>query len=170
MNEIYTRRSVRSYSDKFVEEEKIEQILKAGMQAPSAGNQRPWEFIVVRDSDILKKLSKASPYAKCVDKAPVAIVLIVNQDYLRFPEYTDQDMGACAQNILLEAVSQDLGAVWLGIAPMKKREEAVRKIFHLGDYLQPFAIIPIGYPQNVDANHFTDRYQEKKVHYENFEN
>lgn len=170
MKEIYIRRSVRSYLDKFVEEEKIEQILKAGMQAPSAGNQRPWEFIVVRDPEVLKKLSVASPYAKCVDKAPVAIVLIVNQDYLRFPEYTDQDMGACAQNILLETVSQGLGAVWLGIAPMQKREEAVRKVFNLGEYLQPFAIIPIGYPQNDDANHFTDRYQEKKIHFESFEN
>ena len=75
MKEIYERRSVRSYSDKYVKEEKIEQILKAGMQAPSAGNQRPWEFLVVRDREILEKLAEASPYAKCVDKAPVAIVM-----------------------------------------------------------------------------------------------
>jgi len=165
MNEIYIRRSVRSYSEKYVEEEKIEQLLKAGMQAPSAGNQQPWEFIVVREKDILEKLSSASPYARCVDKAPVAIVLLVNRKKLRFPEYTDQDMGACAQNILLEAVNQDLGAVWLGIAPLKDREKAVSAIFSLGENSQPFAIIPVGYPLNEDANHFVDRFEDGRVTY-----
>jgi nitroreductase len=165
MNEIYTRRSVRSYSERIVEEEKIEQLLKAGMQAPSAGNQNPWKFIVVRDREILVKLASASPYAKCVDKAPVAIVLLVDRENLRFPEYTDQDMGACAQNILLEAVTQNLGAVWLGIAPVHEREQAVRNIFKLDEKTQPFAIIPVGYPMNEDANHFIDRYNEEKVTY-----
>jgi len=165
MNEIYIRRSVRSYSEKYVEEEKIEHLLKAGMQAPSAGNQRPWEFIVVREKEILEKLSSASPYARCVDKAPVAIVLLANHKNLRFPEYTDQDMGACAQNILLEAVNQNLGAVWLGIAPLKDREKAVSDIFSIKDNLQPFAIIPVGYPLNEDANHFIDRFEDRRVTY-----
>jgi nitroreductase len=165
VKEIYIRRSVRSYSDKYVEEEKIDQLLKAGMQAPSAGNQRPWEFIVVRDREILVKLSSASPYAKCVDKAPAAIVMNVNRENLRFPQYTDQDMGACAQNILLEAVTQGLGAVWLGISPINEREKAVRDIFGLDEKIRPFAIIPVGYPLNDDANHFTDRYEEEKVTY-----
>lgn len=165
MNEIYIRRSVRSYTDKFVEEEKIEQILKAGMQAPSAANQRPWEFIVVNDKELLKKLSLASPYAGCVDKAQVAIVLLVNRNGLRFPEYTDQDMGACAQNILLKTVNLGLGAVWLGIAPSKEREKAVSDIFELQENVQPFAIIPIGYPKNEGANQFIDRFDPKKVTY-----
>ncbi|MCD6322246.1 MAG: nitroreductase family protein [Clostridiales bacterium] len=163
MNEIYIRRSVRLYTDKFIEEEKIEQILKAGMQAPSAGNQHPWEFIVVNDKEILEKLSVASINAGCTDKAPVAIVLLVNHNNLRFPEYTDQDMSACAQNILLEAVSLGLGAVWLGIAPLKDREKAISDIFDLPDNIQPFAIIPIGYPLNEGANQFIDRYDPKKV-------
>ena len=163
MNEINIRRSVRSYTEQFVEEEKIEQILKAGMQAPSAGNQCPWEFIVVNDKEILKKLSVASIYTGCADKAQVAIVLLVNHNNLRFPEHADQDMGACAQNILLEAVSLDLGAVWLGIAPSKDREKAVSDIFDLSDNIQPFAIIPIGYPLNEGANQFIDRYDSKRV-------
>ncbi len=163
MNEIYIRRSVRLYTDQSVEKEKIEQILKAGMQAPSAGNQRPWEFNIVNNKEILKKLSVASKYAGCTDKAQVAIVLLVNHNNLRFPEYTDQDMGACAQNILLEAVSLGLGAVWLGIAPLKDRERAISDIFDLPDNIQPFAIIPIGYPLNEGANQFINRYDPKKV-------
>ena len=165
MESIFTRRSVRSYNDKYVEEEKVEKILKAGMQAPSAGNQQPWEFIVVRDREILKKLASASIYAKCVDTAPVAIVLLINNDGLRFPDYAAQDMGACTQNILLEAVKQGLGAVWLGIAPLKDREKRVSGIFDLDDKFEPFAIIPMGYPLNDDANHFIDRFDDNKVTY-----
>lgn len=163
MNEINIRRSVRSYTDQIVDEDRIDKILKAGMQAPSAGNQRPWEFIVVNGKKTLKKLSLSSPYAGCVDKAPVAIVLLVNHNNLRFPEYTDQDMGACAQNILLKAVSLDLGAVWLGIAPLKDREKAISDIFNLPDNIQPFAIIPIGYPLNEGANQFINRYEPRRV-------
>lgn len=163
MNEINIRRSVRSYTEQFVDEEIIEQILKAGMQAPSAGNQRPWEFIVVKDKEILKRLSVSSIYAGCTDKAQVAIVLLVNHNNLRFPEYADQDMGACAQNILLETVNLGLGAVWLGIAPLKDREKAISDIFGLQDNIQPFAIIPIGYPLNEGANQFINRYEPKRV-------
>lgn len=165
MESIYTRRSVRSYSDKYVDEDTVEKIIRAGMQAPSAGNQQPWEFIVVRQKGILEKLSLVSPYAKCVDKAPVALVLLINKEGLRFPEYAVQDMGACAQNILLETVTQGLGAVWIGIAPLKDREKAIGSVFGFSDNIQPFAIMPIGYPLNDDANHFTDRFDENKVTY-----
>ena len=51
MNSIFHRISVRKYEDKPVEKEKIMEILKAGMQAPSACNQQPWEFYVVTDKE-----------------------------------------------------------------------------------------------------------------------
>ena len=63
MNEIFTRRSVRKFLPQPVEEEKIEKMLRAGMAAPSAGNQQPWEFYVVRDKKILQDLSHCSLYA-----------------------------------------------------------------------------------------------------------
>ena len=56
MNSIFTRVSIRKYEDRAVEDEKILEMLRAAMQAPSAGNQQPWEFIVVRDRDVLEKL------------------------------------------------------------------------------------------------------------------
>ena len=63
MNEIYTRVSVRKFEDRPVEPEKITQLLKAAMQAPSAGNQQPWEFFVVTDKEKIKALSQSNPYA-----------------------------------------------------------------------------------------------------------
>ncbi len=64
MKEIFERVSIRKYQDKPVEKEKIEQILKAAMAAPSAGNQQPWEFYVVTDKEKIKALSECSPYSK----------------------------------------------------------------------------------------------------------
>ena len=63
MENIFHRVSIRKYEDKPVEKEKILQILKAGMQAPSACNQQPWEFYVVTDKEKILELSKATPYS-----------------------------------------------------------------------------------------------------------
>lgn len=62
MKEIFIRRSIRNYSEKRIENEKIDKLLRAAMQAPSAANQRPWEFIVVKEMNILDKLSKVHAY------------------------------------------------------------------------------------------------------------
>lgn len=117
MDAIFNRRSIRKYKDKPVEKEKIEKLLRAAMQAPSAGNQQPWEFIVIQDKENLKKLSGMSPYSKLIMNAPLTFVLLGNKDKMKFPENWQQDMGASAENILLEAVELGLGAVWLGVAP-----------------------------------------------------
>jgi nitroreductase len=63
MSVIFTRRSVRSFLEKAVEQEKIERILRAGMEAPSAHNRRPWEFIVITDKDDRQAIAEMSPYA-----------------------------------------------------------------------------------------------------------
>ena len=73
-NSIYHRISVRKYQDKPVEREKIEAILRAAMQAPSAGNQQPWAFYVVTNREKLEALSNVHPYAGMVKAAPAAIV------------------------------------------------------------------------------------------------
>ena len=74
MNSIFHRISVRKYEDKPVEKEKIMEILKAGMQAPSACNQQPWEFYVVTDKEKIQKLSKVTPYTGCAAGAPAVII------------------------------------------------------------------------------------------------
>jgi nitroreductase len=166
MDTIFTRRSVRSFQDLPVEPEKIEKLLRAAMQAPSAANQQSEEFLVVQKRDALAQLSKMSPYAKTIARAPLAIVLLGNEDKMQFSENWQQDLGAAAENLLLEAVEQGLGAVWLGVFPADKRVEAIRSQFTLPENLMPFAVIAVGYPREDDANHFVDRWDETKVHYE----
>lgn len=78
MNEIFHRTSIRKYQNKSVEDDKIEKILQAAMAAPSAGNQQPWEFYVIKDKTTLDKLSKTSPYASCCASAPLAFVTCIS--------------------------------------------------------------------------------------------
>lgn len=168
MDIINLRRSIRRYKDQPVEQEKIEKLLRAVMQAPSAANQQPWEFIVVQDEKYLKKLSEISAYSKMVAEAPLAIVLIGNEDRMRLKLHWEQDMAAATQNILLESAYLGLGAVWLGVAPMEDRMKLISEIFGLKDRLKPFCVIPIGYPGEGQENKFVDRFDSSRIHYETY--
>ena len=165
MEAIFTRRSIRKYQDKKIEKEKIEKLLKAAMQAPSAWNQQPWEFLVIEDEETLKKLAGASPYAKMVPQAAAAIILLCNLEYTKTsPDYWAQGMSAATENLLLEAVELGLGAVWLGVYPNEDRMEYITELFQLPEDILPFTVIPLGYPE--EENMFVDRFDEKRIHYE----
>lgn len=168
MDAIFNRRSLRKYKDRPVENEKVDKLLRAAMQAPSAGNQQPWEFIVVQEKDSLKKLSEMSPYSNFIADAPVAFVLLANEERMKFPENWQQDMGAATENILLHAVEQELGAVWLGVAPLEDRVNYLIEIFDLPQNIKPFAVISIGYPAEGQENKFIDRFDKTRVHYEKY--
>lgn len=148
MEAIYKRRSVRTYADLPVPEAVVESLLRAAMQAPSAGNQQPWEFLVVRDRTTLEEMAEASPYARMLKGAPVAIVLLMRSRGLQFSPWSVQDMSAATENLLLAAAAQDLGAVWLGIWPDAGRVEALRRILHVPEDLAPFSVVSLGWPQS----------------------
>ena len=109
MNSIFHRISVRKYEDKPVEKEKIMEILKAGMQAPSACNQQPWEFYVVTDKEKIQKLSKVTPYTVCAAGAPAVIVPVYHTEGLVAPSFAQIDMSIAQENIWLETDAQGLG-------------------------------------------------------------
>ena len=168
MNIIFKRRSVRQFKNKKIESEKVEMLLRAAMEAPSAINQQPWEFLVVTNKDSLKKLSKMSPYSAMVEKAPLAIVVLTNTSVMKAPNLWQQDAAAATENILLQAVELELGAVWLGVGTIKEREDYIKKMFDLPENITPFNVIAIGYPEHENANKFINRYDEKKVHFEKY--
>lgn len=167
METIFNRRSIRKYENREVEKEKIDKLLRAAMQAPSAGNQQPWEFIVVEDKETLQKLADMGPYSKMTATAPVAFVAVANCDKIKIETAWQQDMGAMVENLLLEATYLDLGAVWLGVATAKEHMEYITKLFDLPENITPFALIPVGYPDGP-KNAFVDRYDSNRVHYENW--
>ncbi len=162
MNSIFHRISVRKYEERAVEPEKIEMMLKAAMAAPSACNQQPWEFYVVTDKELIGQLSEASPYAKCAKEAPVVFVPCFRSEGIA-PEYFNIDMSAAVENLLLEADTLGLGAVWMGISPDERRMEAVRKVLDIPANLNAFAMVPCGYP--AEEREQENRYEESRVHY-----
>lgn len=165
MKEIFNRRSIRKFNDQIVEPEKIDKLLRAAMQAPSAANQQPWEFIVVKDKEALNRLSQVSPYSKPVASSDVTFVLLANVSELKFESAWQQDMSAAAQNILLEATHLGLGSVWLGVATSDDVVKNVRALYSLPETVKPFALISVGYPDG-QKNEFVDRYKSEKVHEE----
>ncbi len=165
-NPVFTRRSVRDFLPKEVEKEKMERILRAGMEAPSAHNRRPWEFIVVSDAAKRAAIAEMSPYAKMLPSAAAAIIVCGNLKLgAKEPEdtYWVQDCAAATENILVQISGEDLGGVWLGWYPDARRVEALHSYFNLPGHIIPFSVIAVGYPEKpADA---PSRYDEKLVHW-----
>ena len=163
MKEIFERVSIRKYQDKPVEKEKIEQILKAAMSAPSAGNQQPWEFYVVTDKEKIKALSECSPYSGCAKNAPAVLVPCYRTEGLMFPEFDTIDLAIATENAWLEIDSLGLGGVWLAIAPVADRMEKADAVLGIGDKLHAYALLPFGYP--AESRTQQNRYDEARVHW-----
>ena len=163
MNEIFERRSVRKFLPRPVEEEKIEKMLRAGMAAPSAGNQQPWEFYVVTDKEKIQKLSKVTPYTGCAAGAPVVIVPVYHTEGLVAPSFAQIDMAIAQQNIWLETDEIGLGGVWIGIAPIEERMELVHKMLDLPENVKVFSLFAMGYP--AEERPQQDRFDPERIHF-----
>lgn len=163
MNAIFTRTSVRSFENRTVEAEKIEQIMKAACAAPTALNQQAWEFYVITNKEILQQLGNSSPYSTPAANAPAAIVICYNKDRLKVPEMADIDCAIATENIWLECEALELGGVMMGVAPFQNRMADIGKILNLPENLAAFAIFALGYPKNKSPQ--KNRYDENKIHY-----
>ncbi len=165
MSSIYHRISVRKYEDRPVEKDKILEILRAGMQAPSAGNQQPWEFYVVEDLDKIQALAASSPYAGCAAGAKTVIVPVYRTEGIRFPELAQIDLSIAQENMWLRTDELELGGVWLAIAPARERMDNVRKVLNLPESVEPFSLFPVGYP--AESRPQQDRFHEDRIHWVN---
>ena len=163
MNEIFTRTSVRNFTEKMPSDDQIELLLKAAMQAPSAGNQRSWEVYVVRDRTTLTLLSSVGTYGGCTKDAPLAIVVCTRKSGLKFQPYARYDCACAAENLWLAAHHLGLGTTWLGVAPDIYAMERVREILDLPGHLEAFCIMPLGFPSRVTKAH--SRFEPAKIHF-----
>jgi nitroreductase len=161
---VFSRRSIRSYTDEAVSEEDLERLLRAAMAAPSAGNQQPWTFVVVRERATLDAVPGFHPYAAMLPKAPAAIVVCGHPGGCKWPQMWVQDCSAATENILVEAAALGLGAVWLGVHPLEERERGARALLGIPDHIVPFAIVPVGHP--AERKEPSDRYDPARVHLE----
>jgi nitroreductase len=162
MNDIFkNRRSVREFTDKEVSEEQIKEILNSAMVAPSGMHKQPWDLIVVKDRNILKKLGSIGMWQKFVSKSSVSIVIVGN------PSESDlwlQDCSLVAGHIYLESTNQGLGSCWANVYDDEKKENIVRKALDIPSDKRVLCIMAIGYPKKKGIPHTESDFIEEKVH------
>jgi nitroreductase len=168
---ILTRRSIRSFTDEPIDDETITKLLEAAMAAPSACNQQPWSFVVIRDRTKLDAIPKFQLFSRMLKEAPCAIVIcgkpksrLISHVTDKCSRYWEQDCAAATQNILLAAHAEGLGAVWLGAHPSEKVVEGLRSLLGVPEDVMPFAIIALGHPGEQKPP--ADRFDQSRVHYD----
>jgi len=160
---IKKRRSIRSFTDQPVEEEKLTQLLEAAMSAPSGMDAQPWEFVVITEKEVLDKFRRGLMFAKM--NAPAAICVLGSsrvQKNRAGDKFWVQDCSAATENILLAATALGLGSVWVGIHPVTMFQRQVANILNLPEGVTPFNLIYIGYP--AETKEARTQYDEKRVH------
>ncbi len=144
---IRSRRSIRKYKKGAdIPQEHLELILEAAMMAPSAGNTRPWEFIVIKNRGIMEKLAEINPYSRMLKTASAAILISARPELQSgiCSGFWPQDCGAAAENILLQALELGYGTCWCGMYPIQHRVEKAQQL--LGITSIPYAVIALGVP------------------------
>jgi len=146
------RRSVRAFTNQEVSEETVLKLIEAACWAPSAGNIQPWEFIVVRKSEIKKRLVQAALGQSFIAEASVVVIVCTNErsSAERYGDrgsslFCIQDAAAAVQNILLAAHSFGLGTCWVGAFSEEKVNEAI----NVPEGIRSVAIVPLGHPSQT---------------------
>ena len=114
-----TRRSIRKFKeDSVVSEAVIEEILRAAMSGPTAGNMRPWEFIIVKNKAVLNEVTEMRTYmTEMLENSDVMIIVVSNKNKEKYPDRWIQDCSVAVQNILLTLHSLGFGGSWQEIYP-----------------------------------------------------
>ena len=162
MQAILSRRSIRKYTSQPVSEATVEELLQAAMAAPSAGNQQPWHFVVIRERQLLAQIPRVHPYSSMVPNAQLAILVCGDLQREKHAGYWVQDCSAATQNLLVAAHAKGLGAVWLGVYPREDRVTALHQMMGLPQHVVPLALISIGYP--AEDKPPAERYDPSRVH------
>jgi nitroreductase len=159
---LMSRRSIRRYTHEKVTDETVKTLLQAAMNAPSAGNGQPWQFIVIRQREILDAVPSIHPYSQMLKEAAVGIVVCGDLSLEIYKGFWVQDCSAATQNILIAAHGLGLGAVWLGFHPLDERVAGLKALLSLPENIVPLSMVSIGWPAEHKAPAM--RYLEARVH------
>ncbi len=145
---IWNRRSCRKYasSSGILSDEQFKLLLTAGMSAPSACHCDPWEFIVLKEREILIKTASLLPNGPFLGSCGGGIIVCgdLNKAHIGSLSYMLQDCSAAIENILLAARTLDLGSCWLGIHPREERIAGLRQLFQIPENVIPVGAIALG--------------------------
>jgi nitroreductase len=141
---IEKRYSVRSYQDKPIEDDKLQRVLTAGRDAPSARNRQQWRFVVVRDDALRRQVAEAAEQPFLAE-APVivAVVGLTPEDTMYCDVPTDPvDCAIAIDHMTLAAVAEGLGTCWIG----HFKQDACRDLLGVPALAKIVELMPLGYP------------------------
>ena len=167
LDNIFSRKSVRSFTEAPVDKEILDTLVRAAMAAPTGRDMRPWQFVIINEREMMDSLSKKLPYAKMLTQAQAAIVVcgdmsVTDKEGNPSCNWTF-DCSAATENLLLAAEAMGLGAVWTGVHPYESRLAAVTSALGLPEHIIPLNLIPIGYPKGAPQP--KDKFNQKQIHY-----
>lgn len=142
---IKTRRSVREYSDKEISKEDLKQIIDCARMAATARNIQPWQFVVVRDSVKLAKISELAPNGSFI-KGANAAVIVFSED----TKYYLEDGSASICNIMLAAHALGIGSCWIA-GDKKPYCEDIKKLFNAPVEMKLVGMVSLGYAKEAVA-------------------
>ncbi|MEF9951955.1 MAG: nitroreductase family protein [Clostridium sp.] len=166
-----TRRSIRRYLDKPVEQEKIDTLIKAALLSPSSRSIRPWEFITVTDKNLINELSKSKAHgSKFIALAPLCFVVIADRDSC---DVWIEDASIASAIIHITAHSIGLGSCWVQTRMRNHSEDTtsedfVRSLLNIPDNYAVEAIITIGYPDETKKAYTDENLLYNKIHVNKF--
>ncbi|MGB9135569.1 MAG: nitroreductase family protein [Candidatus Bathyarchaeia archaeon] len=140
---IKTRRSIRKYKPSSIPDKKLKEILESARLAPSAANRQPWSFIVVRDAERKKTLSKAANNQTFLAEAAVIVVAVGDPEVSK--RWFEKDVMIAVEHLVLSAAALGCGTCWIGAF----NEAEVKSLLNIPERLGVVALLPIGIPDEA---------------------
>jgi nitroreductase len=166
-----TRRSIRKYQDKPIEQEKLSAILNGALMSPSSKGKRPWELIVVKDKETLLKLSQCrGGSSKLIAGSAVSIIIAADKE---LTDVWTEDAAILGAIIQLTAHSLSLGSCWVQIrerltAEEKAAEDYVKGVLGIPEKYGVECVIALGYPAEEKEPYNEEKLPFDKIHSEKF--
>jgi nitroreductase len=161
---IRSRQSVRSYLDKPVKQDTLDELFEAARLAPSAGNRQEWRFVAVTDPEMRMKLARAAAGQAFVGEAPCVIAACAETDghamrcgQLCYPI----DVAIAIDHMTLRAVELGLGTCWIGAFS----EDEVKKLLGIPEPVRVVELLTVGYPRDARVREKSRLEKEKIAFY-----
>ncbi|OGX39626.1 MAG: nitroreductase [Omnitrophica WOR_2 bacterium RIFCSPLOWO2_01_FULL_41_12] len=142
MEAIKLRRSIREYKNKPIPKEILEKIVDAARHAPTAKNIQPWEFIVITQSETLKKIGELAQNGRFLAQAKACIAV-----YCSDTKYYLEDGCAATENILLAATALGIGSCWIA-GDKKPYCTQISSLLNVPPTYKLVSLISLGYPES----------------------
>lgn len=166
------RRSIRKYTNRKVEKEKVICLIQGALLSPSSKGSKPWEFVVVEDPSLLEKLSSSKPGAAFLKNSQLGIVVLGNPDK---SDVWIEDTSIASTVIHLLSESLGLGSCWIQIRERKHNEETmsedyVRQVLNIPKNIRVLSIISIGYRDEAKSPYNEENLDYEKVYSNSYGN